>query len=811
MLHFFAWYLSITLLGWLAFPLAYRLFPALSDRGYSLSRALGLLLWAYIFWMSGSLGLARNDLGGLLAGLLIVMVLSAWSGRQAAPGGPSAIVHWLRSNLRVVLTVEVLFLAAFAFAALLRAAGSEALGTEKPMELAFINAILRSPTFPPRDPWLSGYAISYYYFGYVMAAMLARVTATPGSVAFNLMLALVFGLGASGAYGILYNLLAAWRQVRPETTNQRPAILMPLLGPLFLLLVSNLEGFLEVLHRRGLFWTSSGNNFWTWLDMKELSELPAQPPGWFPERHWWWWRASRVVQDYDLAGNFREVIDEFPFFSYLLGDLHPHVLATPFSLLIIAAALNIFLGGWRGETRLAGLRLSLHPVGFLFMALAVGGMAFLNTFEIVTSLAILLGATLLGRVRTNGWNIERLLELVELALPLVLLAGIFYLPFYLGFASQAGGILPNLESPTRGAHLWIMFAPLLLPIFAYLLFLWRGEKQTADRRGWFIAAGFILLLWALSWGLVVLIQRLQPNFAGQYAASQGIENIREFFVRTLQRRLASPGGWLTLLGVLGGTLALLIGMTRRPADGTPGTVHPGIFTLLLVTIGALLVVGPEFLYIRDQFGTRMNTIFKFYYQAWFLWSLGAAFGTAVLLQSLRPRWNMLFSAGLYLLLAMALTYPLLGVLDRTSNFNPPAGWTLDSAAYVQRDTPDEAAAVEFLRLAPDGIVVEAVGGSYTQYGRVATLTGLPGVLGWPGHESQWRGGAEEMGSRQKDIEILYTTPSWNMAEAIIRQYNIKYIYVGSLERSTYRVNMDKFERFLPVVFEQGNVTIYAVP
>ena len=94
--------------------------------------------------------------------------------------------------------VEILFFLAFAFLAFVRAGNPEIVGTEKPMELAFINAILRSPTFPPHDPWLSGYAISYYYFGYVMTAMLAKATGTLGSVAFNLMLALVFALSAVG-------------------------------------------------------------------------------------------------------------------------------------------------------------------------------------------------------------------------------------------------------------------------------------------------------------------------------------------------------------------------------------------------------------------------------------------------------------------------------------------------------------------------------------------------------------------------------------------------------------------------------------
>ncbi len=822
MLHFFAWYVAITLLGWLTFPLAFRLFPALSDRGYSLSRALGLLLWAYVFWLLASLGLARNNTSGLLAALLALAALSGWALYKQETKRQSLlpIGQWVRANLRLVLVVEALFLAAFTFGAVLRAAAPEALGTEKPMELAFINAILRSPVFPPRDPWLSGYAISYYYFGYVMAAMLAKITATPGSVAFNLMLALVLGMGATGAYGILYNLLASRSGAEPDLPSEdrktprpgsKPSTTLPLLGPLFLLLVSNLEGFLEVLHRSGLFWKENGFNFWAWLDMKELSQPPAQPLGWMPERHWWWWRASRVVQDYDLAGNFREVIDEFPFFSYLLGDLHPHVLATPFSLLIIALALNLYLGGWRGETRLPGLRLFLQPRAFAFAALALGGMAFLNTFEVLTSLAIILGAYLLQRLCQEGWHSERLVELIELAVPLTLLAGLLYLPFYLGFSSQAGGILPNLESPTRGIHLWVMFGSLLFPIFAYLLFLWRSEKQTPTADGWLLALGFMLFLWAFSWALALLIQRLQPGFAAQYVAGQGVSGLAEFFSKAMQRRLAAAGGWLTLLVLLGATLSLLLGAARRSNQEQSAPPSPTIFILLVVTIGSLLVIGPEFLYLRDQFGTRMNTVFKFYYQAWFLWSLAAAFGTAVLLQSLQNFWNAAYRLGLAMLLIMALTYPVLSLLDRTHNFNPLPGWTLDSAAYLQRDMPDEAAALAYLNQAPDGIVVEAVGGSYTQYARVATHTGLPTVLGWPGHESQWRGGLEDVGSRPQDIQTLYTTPNWNMAEAIIRKYNIKYIYVGTLERNTYHLNTEKFQRFLPIVFQQGNVTIYAVP
>ena len=170
-----------------------------------------------------------------------------------------------------------------------------------------------------------------------------------------------------------------WSIKNPRSQIEYRNIGFSFLAPVFLLFVSNLEGFLEVLHSHGIFWpANSTSNFWTWLGIKELSDAPTLPLTWIPDRFWWWWRASRVVTDLDLRGSFQEVIDEFPFFSFLLGDLHPHVLAIPFNLLAVAIALNFFLGGWRGEIDLFGFHLNISKTGFLFAALTLGGLAFLQ-------------------------------------------------------------------------------------------------------------------------------------------------------------------------------------------------------------------------------------------------------------------------------------------------------------------------------------------------------------------------------------------------------------------------------------------------
>src|SRR3990170_3055280 len=95
MTAFFTWYIILTLLGWLTFPLAFYLFPALTDRGYTLARAAGLLIWGYLFWLLASLGIAQNDMGGILLALAFIIGLSVWS----VANRQSEIVNFFRSNI----------------------------------------------------------------------------------------------------------------------------------------------------------------------------------------------------------------------------------------------------------------------------------------------------------------------------------------------------------------------------------------------------------------------------------------------------------------------------------------------------------------------------------------------------------------------------------------------------------------------------------------------------------------------------------------------------------------------------------------
>lgn len=892
-------WLVIQLFALAALPLAWRLFGALPSRGYALAKPLGLLLVTYVLWLGGSLGLLRNSVGGVLASLVLVAAASLWLGRDGlrraadndAPApdhGPGAsdaedrspltahrpLLVWLRGHWRLVLVTELLFLAAMALWAAVRSYSPEitTAGGEKWMELTFLNGILRSDSFPPLDPWLAGFGISYYYFGYVMLAALTQLSGLAPAVAFNVGLAAWFALTVVAAFGVAYDMAAALlarsanHPITQSTSSEPPrsmlATLGGLLGALFVALLGNLAGFLESMQGIGL----GSLAFWRWLDIKDLNCLGGpgytepltacpQVTGLLPERFYWWWRASRVLNDRDLAGNAMEVIDEFPFFSFLLGDMHPHVLGLPFVLLAVGLALALVLGAAHRETsrqvdkgsggakpslghRFAQDVVEAFPLGwtgFGVYALCLGGLAFLNTwdFPIYVFLVMLsLGAALAWRQGGLSWRSagQALLGAAALGVAGVLL----YLPFYAGFQSQAGGILPNFVFPTRLPQFFVMFGPLLVAAIFLLAALSRGQHGLLRRWAglWAVAIGLPLLFLGLTLaaglatpGGQALVARLQELPMVQQA---GLASLGQLAGEVAKIRLASPWTYLLLAGLIAWALALLVSAAQRlrsnrperdvePDPSTHLPIQPAphlpvvTFALLALLTALLLTFSVEFVYLRDTFGTRMNTVFKFYFQAWVLLALVASFSVVYLARfaGRALRWSGLTLVAL--LTVAGLFYPVFATYTRAERFQTQP--TLDGVAYLARQNPADTAAVAWLQANVPGVatVLEAHGGSYTYAGRISAQTGLPTLLGWEGHELQWRGNTVEQDQRKPIIERIYGSTTGAELQGLLNRWQIDYVVVGALERQTYGITPQSEARLAQVmdlVYEGDDVRIY---
>lgn len=826
--------LLFELLGWIVFPISFSLFRGLADKGFSISKVLGLLFWGYIYWLGNTFGILGNNLSGTLVSLVLIILVSIIFLKKSLFQN---LFDWCKENLNLIIFFEILFLIAFLGWALIRATNPEIIGTEKPMELAFINSIYRSPSFPPNDPWLSGYAISYYYFGYLLVSMIMRVGSTVSGVAFNLAISAWFALIAISSSGVLLNLLFYRRSQEINKPVTLSIMFASLLAPLFILIVSNAEGLLEVVHSRGLFWSIGQNGsqisrFWAWLDIKELTEPPPTPLNWLPGRSsgTWWWRASRVLQDYTTIGQSREIIDEFPFFSFLLADLHPHVLSIPFVLLAIYYCLSTFITQSFvkiGETKIFQYFIRIEN---WITGLILGALIFINTWDFPIYFGSFVLVRTLPLVIFSGFNKKNVKEIILITIVTGITSIILYLPFLMGLSSQAGGFLPSMVFRTRSIHFLIMFFPQLVLIFYYLISnikRWFSLKQFLKTFlicfcvivTLFIISFFVAMLPEISIAVFQRIAKISEYPPGSFMAKMltisnnfngifGAESIRQLILETINRIAKDP---LVILALL---IILIICIVRISHDGnlnssiTNEKEKSNQYIQIIIILGALLCIFPEFFYLRDQFGWRMNTIFKFYFQAWILFSLAAAYSIVEIWFRSKNVIKRVSTIGVVLVsLGSGLIYPIFSIIEKTNSFKN-VEWSLDGNKFIEISDPNEYEALTFLNTVPNGVITEAVGGSYTNYARVSKFSGLPTVLGWPGHESQWRGGATEIGTRESDIRELYSISSWEYTEPILKKYNIRYIYLGSVEHNTYAVADGKFNNHLQKIFENESVSIF---
>lgn len=868
MIYFVLWWFIIELLGWLAFPLAMRVLKFLPDRGYIFSKSLGLLITSYLLWLGASTRFLYNDTGGIIFSILILAGLSAWCLRRHLT--IETIRNFLREKQRLVLTTELLFGLSFAIWTLLRAYAPYKImstGGEKFMEIAFLNSILNSKQFPPLDPWLSGFSISYYYFGYIMMAMITRLSGAPAGIGFDLYDALLFALTAIGAFGVVYNLTAS-RQTQSDHASSARAIRFGLVGTLCVAVLGNWEGVLEALYSK----KALPESFWKWINIPDLLGAPANGT-WYPGSGggWWWWRASRVLQDLDL--DYQPVpvspISEFPFFSFILGDNHPHVLALPFVFLAIMLAFHIFRSVLHHQpleeneiftfsekpVRWYNLVKSwrIDGVFFLISALVLGGLAFLNTWDFPIYLGLLLLAYGSGLyLQEKHFSLSLLLRTALLGAGLMISSISLYLFFYLSFSSQAAGILPYIFPPTRLPQYLVMFGTFFVILAGFLgayffsrrdrLFNWRKELIFTFRNWlWVILVSIVLFFLLLFIAILTLSARADSTQALNpvLQAALGGRSIPETLKAVLSARLRDPWLFLCLSALLGLLISHLINYTaaRTPSQNEPSgsksaeTSDTDIFVFLLIFTGLLLTFTTEFLYLRDSFGYRMNTIFKFYYQAWIMLGCASAYAIGWFAnpgKQFLPSILRITLQGFSLVFILAgMVYSFMAFYSRVNGFLSIPN--LDGASEFAQNNPEDWAVIQWLRQNalkkdPVPVLLEAPGTSYTYEGRISAFTGIPAVLGWAVHESQWRGNYEEQGKREPDIATIYTTSDVTLTLELLRKWKVNYVILGQAEYNyiqrqcqdaTRRCNMTtvlrKFEQALQPVFTQGSTILYQVP
>ena len=796
-----AWLLAVELVFLAALPLSMVVFRPLPDRGIILARILGLLLVSYIAWMAVSLGWVEFSKTAIVWGFL---ALCAASGLALAVLRRE-ILGFLRERWRFLLGAEMLFLLAFLAFVLVRAANPDLWhpwrGGEKPMELAYFSAVIKSSTMPPFDPWFSGGYLNYYYWGYFMPAALVRITGILPTTAFNLAVPLFFALTVTGAFSLVYNAAQGVRASRrggrrpspgrragPWWSGFRSPVAAGLLGAAFVGVIGNLDGAVQVV--RGL-----------WHKLFETGGYPAFD----------FWRSSRVIpaqENFDpsplafwvpdkVAGVAETTphITEFPFFTFLFADLHAHMMAIPYYLLVLALGMNLAVG-----LRRQGLRwISLAAAA---LALALGSLWVINSWDYPTFGLLALGLVVVGVYLRPGPDQHR----ARLAVPLLLLVGVgsivAFLPFHQAYETFNSGLEPTKWQTPLTRYLWI-----------HGLFL-------------FIAGTFVL--WQIRGGVARLYSSIRGGRIPRLSNPSGrlIVLAAGFGLAVL---MAAAGFWtpavllVCLLGV--GWVGWTLISTNR--EDRAFTLMP----LIWLAMGLGISIGVDFVRVTGDIG-RMNTLFKYYLEVWVLFGLAGAYFLWLVIDSgalrrLAPPVRWVWAAALVILLGSSLIYTVLGTRVRLADRFEPAPLTLDGTAYMNTATHSELEqpfqlepdlrAIEWLQDNVEGspVVLEAHGDQYRWNGRISIYTGLPTVLGWPWHQIQQRTDySGQVGERARDVATIYNTNDLQLAGELLQRYQVEYIVIGELERIYYDApGLDKFLAMeqrgqLRRVYESSGVIIF---
>ncbi|MEP7291388.1 MAG: DUF2298 domain-containing protein [Chloroflexota bacterium] len=713
------WTLGFVLLGWVAFPMIYALFPSLPLAGFAIGRGLAWLLLAVVpWWLTSVLGRffwTRPGLLLLLIAFVSVNAVIAYRRRDELRG-------YLKAHWRSLLVSELIFLAAFGIGLLLRAVNPDlwqiARGGEKHMDFAYLNAVLATPVFPPPNPWMAGLPVNYYYFGFVIAALPIKIIGVASEVGYNLVLSSLYAVVFSVVFTLGYALLPEGKRILKTG--------LALVGAAYAMLAGNLG---------------------------TLKLILAPEPGMEPNSHRWYWYPTRILgESVNHAGG---AINEMPIFSFLFGDLHAHIIGLLPSMLLLT------------------LMWVLYKQKRWWIALLIGVVAgtiyMTNIWDVLLYApvgALLLWFAARNRVRFVFWGV-----LIAIG------AGITVLPY-----------LPHLSlGSTPGIEPWNFERSLIEPF---------------------------VLVWGIPIGIAALWMLKRAEMVHPLFGHRGVQ-VSVLLIIVVMLLALDPILATTALCIVLTVAALLLVWRDAPE-------------MRLINVGIALIFGLllalEYVVVIGDVG-RMNTVFKISFQLW-MW-VGLLI-PLILFWTLRQRW--LNAASIMLLLiAFGLLFPLYAVPAR-ANESLAGSLTLDGDRFFERmgeemdlpegSVPEDLELIRYLRgHAQDyPVLAEWYETEYTWNGRMSVQTGLPAIVGWGNHMRQQYGAAfaPQVDIRIDDMRAIYLSEDINRIREVLREYNVRYIVVGSLERARMAGGTQaRFDEMvangeLERVFTAGDSFIYRV-
>ncbi|HAV78445.1 MAG TPA: hypothetical protein DCX53_13940 [Anaerolineae bacterium] len=792
------WYLFIFILGLAVYPLIRLAMPGLGDKGYPLSRALGLVILGYLSWIGGSLGIpyTRTTIAIVFGGILITGAVIGYIQREELRE------EW-QTKRKYFLMIEGLFLIFFVIDLLIRLGNSDlwhpAKGGERPMDFSYFNAVIKSTSFPPYDPWFAGGYINYYYYGFLLVGTPVKLLGIVPSIAYNFILPTLFAFVGVSAFSIGWNIIGNHKS-KADDDQFSIFDLRPIAGisAAFLTILLGNLGTIQLIYQKmqqlgaeGLFsWESTfvQRLMWAFNGILITIKGGSLPIGYGD----WYWNPSRVIPP-----GPDNSITEFPLFTFLYSDLHAHMIVMPLALLAISWALSVLTAHAKWKNQASTL------LGIVIGGLIVGAAYPTNLSDSYTYLLICMIALGYSVFRyADATLVKRTVLTVGYVAALYLLSRFMYEPYRIWY-SQAYSALDPWKGP---------FTPIPSYLTMWLVFLFIvASWMTWETREWMRLTPlsalkklkpYQLLIEGALVTLVIALLALQFNQSGTDYGGLHI-------------------AWIALpLAAWAGVLLL-----------NPHLTDAKRFALFLIGTAMFITIMVEVVTVVGDIG-RQNTIFKFYLQAWLMlapvsgavlaWTLPAFFRWL-------PGWRIFWQSAMIVLISGAAMFTVTGVNGKINDrWIIEAPRSLDSMAFMEYahyddfgqrlDLSEDYNAIRWMQDNVQGspVIVEANCPEYRWCTRFTIYTGLPGVVGWNWHQRQQRVFTSiQVQDRVNEVGDFYNSIGIKFARDFLKTYDVKYIIVGQLERAAYDAEgLAKFKQFDGVywrsVYRDGQTVIYEV-
>lgn len=711
-LPFFKWWLASILFGIGFYPLGAVLFRKFDDKGWIFSKILGIGLGGYLVFLWGSAGiLPFRSLPCILITLAVAVlcwILFLKLGSEELKSRP---------KLNLIIKEELLFLAFFFFWTWCSGFRPEAHGTEKPMDYGFMAAMMRSDSIPAKDIWYSEGNLNYYYGGQFYAVYLTKLTLTRVNETYHLMRALVAA----------FCFATPWSLIRQALHDRGLGAYLSEMGGLFAGAAVSLAG-----NAHYLFYGLFGNAF----------KLTGYDTYWFPD-------STRYIGHNPLTDD--QCIHEFPSYSFVLGDLHAHVV----NLFLVMAFIGIMYAWFQQQEE----EKTIWQPYTLAAGVLIGIFKWTNFWDFIIYLTVFLfsAVCVFYRKREKGRKIW-IRQIGVSLLVVYIIQTVIAFPFTSAFDSMFKGVGLSIFHTRPYQFLILWGVPVLVSVLLALMVV-RKKIHYSDC--------FFVMLAVCGLGLIFIPELIYVKDIYQEGYARSNTMFKLTYQAFVMFGLMMSYAFFRILCIVSTPEREAVAVSENEelelySEVEDQEPQKEIDTTDMQTETKDLPLQKK---VHQRFNNKKrNTLIR----------IPTAFLAAMVF--------------------LTFAYSGYAVNCWFGNILDPSGYRgLDATSYLENQYPEDAQAIRYLdkQVSGQAVVLEAPGDSYSDHCRVSAMTGLPTIEGWYVHEWLWRDDPQDLNLKKEDIRQIYTNEDPAYVRQLLNEYQVSWIFIGSCEREEYGEDLNE--------------------